>query len=113
MNEINFYLNDDPYGWLSNFERAPQIVDGLVYYTNEHFYQHRKAKNPKLAQWIASAPTPYAAMMAGRSLRENEKLENWEDLKVNVMLEGLVAKFSQNDLLRRLLLETGDAVLHE
>lgn len=111
--EINFYFRKEKYGWLSNFERCWQNINGIQYPTNEHYYQSMKAKNGDVNRWIVVAPNPYLAMCAGRSLRENKELrEDWEDIKVEVMLNGLRAKFTDRRL-RRMLLKTGDAILHE
>ncbi len=38
---------------------------------------------------------------------------NWEDVKVDIMLVGLRAKFTQWPSLRTRLLATGTAILHE
>lgn len=114
--EIDFYLRDEEYGWLSNFHRAKQVCHGIEYPTNEHFYQSRKAKDEAVAKWIASAPTPFLAMSAGRSLRKGKELrDDWnkEGIRVAIMHFGLIAKFEQNDDLKQKLLATGDATLHE
>ena len=113
MNEINFYYRKEEYGWLSNFERIRQVVDGIVYPTNEHFYQSQKAKDPVVREWIRNAPSPYLAMVAGRGLRRKEIVEDWDNKKVEVMLEGLRAKFSEIIILKERLLATGGAIIHE
>lgn len=112
--EIDFYSRKSEYGWLSNFWRCPIFIDGSPYSypTNEHYYQSEKAKDKKIKCWIRGAPTPYAAMLAGRSLRSHEIVDNWDNKKVEVMLTGLRAKF-KNPELRQLLLNTGNAILHE
>lgn len=110
---IGFYSRNKQYGWLSNFHQAEQIVDYRMYPTNEHYYQSQKAKDPEVRDWIASAPTPFLAMKGGRALRIFEMVDNWHDRKVEVMKEGLVAKFRDNPGLRDKLLETGDAELYE
>jgi ribA/ribD-fused uncharacterized protein len=114
VGEINFYSRKEGnYGWLSNFWQAAQVVDGAEYPTNEHFYQSQKANNPALAEWIRSAPTPFAAMKAGRSLRPTELVQDWNSIRVDVMAIGLRAKFTQNPDLKFKLLATGYATLHE
>ena len=112
-NEILFYSRGTDFGWLSNFERSQQVVDGEKYPTNEHFYQSRKANTDAMQRWIASAPTPYSAMLAGRCLRKKDIVEDWDNIKFDVMLTGLRAKFTDNGPLRIKLIETGDAILHE
>ena len=125
-NIIKFYVREEPYGFLSNFWRQIQIVQGnyLVndsnvphlsiheYPTNEHFYQSCKAKRPEVADWIRQAPTATIAMKAGRSLPEKEVREDWEKVKVSIMKMGLEAKF-KNENLAIMLLWTGDSVLIE
>ena len=111
--EINFYFREKEYGWLSNFERVRQVVNKKIYRTNEHYYQSMKAKDDYTHEWIRNAPNAYLAMQAGRLLRgEKELVNDWNSKKVNVMLRGLRAKFQDAEL-RKKLLETGDAVLHE
>ena len=114
-NEINFFLRDDEYGFLSNFWRAPQTIDELVYPTNEHFYQAQKTNNSDVYTWILSAPTPYLAMRAGRSLRKGKELrDDWcDEIRIETMLVGLRAKFTQNPDLKEKLLATGDVAIHE
>lgn len=113
--EINFYLKDEKYGWLSNFWRVKQVCHGIEYPTNEHFYQSRKAKDEQVARWIASAPTPFLAMCAGRSLRRKELRDDWdkEGIRIAIMHFGLIEKFEQNEELKQKLLATGEAILHE
>jgi len=114
MKEINFYSRDSTYGWLSNFARYPETIDGITYQTNEHYYQSQKTILPDFSLWIRTAPNPYLAMVSGRSLRKGKELRlDWEQVKVQVMLKGLRAKFSQNPELREKLISTGDAILHE
>jgi len=111
--EINFYLRKEEYGWLSNFWRSCQS-DGLVdYSTNEHYYQAEKARDGDVRIWIREAPNAWLAMNAGRSLRKGKELrDDWNDIKVQVMLIGLRAKFMDEEL-REKLLATGDAIIHE
>lgn len=112
-NEIYFYSNKEEYGFLSNFERSKQIVDGIEYATNEHYYQSQKANNEEIRKWIREAPNPFLAMKAGRSIREKEMVENWDTIKFDVMEKGLYAKFNQNPILKEKLLKTNDLALHE
>lgn len=113
MKDVLFYTTKDEYWFLTNFARVPQTIDGITYPTNEHYYQSEKAIVPELKLWIANAPNPYAAMLAGRNLREKELNPDWDIIKFDVMLRGLRAKFFQNVEIQRLLLATGDAAIHE
>ena len=112
--EINFYIREEPYGWLSNFERTPFTLDGIMYYpTNEHFYQSQKAFNPAIQEWIRTASNAWLAMKAGCSLREGKELRgDWQEIKLKIMYKGLQAKFKNPELREKLLL-TGDLPIHE
>ncbi len=114
--EINFYRNKGDNGYLSNFYAAPIMIGMAIYPTNEHYYQSRKATIDRHRDWIANAPTPYLAAVAGRALRPDRgeiDVKVWEERKVTAMLEAVRAKFTQNKDLKERLLETGDAILHE
>ena len=112
--EVYFYLKDEEHGWLSNFYPSEIWYGGTLFPTNEHFYQAQKANTIPFENWIAKAPNPYHAMLAGRNLRvdKGEKHKNWEDIKIGVMHTGLQRKF-QIPYLRVKLLATGDMPIHE
>lgn len=120
--EIRFFIHEEPYGFLSNFERTPITIDvrwgRVTYPTNEHYYQSQKANNEEIHDWIAFAPHAKLAMIMGRQLEHNKHLNekfmvpDWDSQKVNIMLNGLRKKF-EDEKLRQMLLDTGDAVLHE
>ena len=112
---IGFYSRDEQYGWLSNFHRCNQVVDGYLYPTNEHYYQSQKALGLEFHKWIATAPNPYLSMKAGRLLRAGKPGElrpEWEQIKLLIMETGLRAKF-KDQALRIRLLQTGDAFIYE
>ena len=113
MEDIKFYTTKDEYGYMSNFYRSKQIVDGKEYITNEHWYQSQKAVDPVIREWIRLSPTPHGAMMAGRSLRKKEVYPEWDKIKFDVMKKGIHAKFSQNEDIKNKLLSTGDVNIHE
>lgn len=52
-----------------------------------------------------------AAKMGRR--RDLPRREDWEEVKIGVMKEALIAKFTQHQDLKELLLSTGDAILIE
>jgi len=120
--EIKFFIREEPYGFLSNFDRTEFVAwtdQGVFLYpTNEHFYQSQKANCLDVHEWIRNAPHVRLAMVIGRQLEHNKYLkdkymkQNWDEQKLNVMLQGLRSKFS-NIYLKKMLLDTGDAVLHE
>ena len=114
INEIKFYVREEPYGFLSNFWRQRQEVGIYTYPTNEHYYQSMKPKPAefRIARWIAEAPTAKLAMQTGRLLNPDQIRPDWNQIKTTFMLTGLRAKFS-NPNLALMLKWTGDAILIE
>lgn len=101
-------------GPFSNFARSPFIAQDQWggqnrYPTNEHYFQAWKATTPYTHQFLLRAKTPKEVKKRGGlvTLRND-----WEEIKYNVMVEGLRHKFTL-DQFRTKLLETGDAQIRE
>ena len=114
MGKISFFR--DEYFFLSNFYEVPVTYDGITYKNNEAAFQAQKVA-PRKTKKVSSDErlafchlNPPEAKKLGRrvSLRKD-----WEDVKVPIMEEIVLAKFEQNDDLRGRLLATGDAYLEE
>lgn len=89
--------------FLSNFWYNP---DG---YTNEHRFQAAKAASEADAKWVMESKTPGEAKRRGRAIVMRE---DWNDIRIPVMLELTAEKF-KDERLRMQLLMTGDAELIE
>lgn len=102
-------------GPFSNFEPSPMELPcpftGVQrsYATVEHYFQASKAASLADHEHVASQPTPKAAKKKGRCIKLRA---DWEDVKYDVMVTGLRAKF-HIPRFRRLLLDTGDRVIVE
>ena len=101
---------DKEYAFLSNFYEAPVEWEGITYPSNEHAFQAAKVINPVKRLEIAAAATPGQAKRMGRSVNLRH---DWEQVKYNVMLDIVLAKFHQHSDLAEALLDTGDADLIE
>lgn len=111
---IKFYKKDDEYGFMSNFYRAEIVMYGEKYATSEHYYQSMKfLRHPELEKWVATAPTPHLAFKASRAIGMELMREDWDEVKLDVMLDVVREKFYQHPELAKQLLETGDAKLIE
>lgn len=96
--------------FLSNFYECPIVdKDGILYPTNEHYFQAYKTLNIEERKMIAAAATPGQAKRMGRRVQLRA---DWEQVKESVMLDALRLKFS-NGLMQDLLLTTGDQILVE
>lgn len=109
---IRFYSVGDEYGEFSNFAPYPITLAGKRWPTSEHYFQAQKFDDPKQREKIRKANTPMIAARLGRD-RSAKLRRDWESVKVQVMTEALLAKFSQHEDLRALLLATDDALLIE
>ena len=97
------------YDFLSNFYEHPIQYNGIVYPTNEHFFQAMKSLKEDERKMIAAAPTPGKAKRLGRAITLRS---DWETVKYDIMLMGLRLKFCDKDL-REKLRATGDEYLIE
>lgn len=100
---------DGEFAFLSNFYESPIEFEGIVYPTNEHFFQAMKTLDINERRTIANCATPGQAKRMGRrvSLRSD-----WEQVKEDIMFQGLCIKFTDR-LLSSWLLETGNEELVE
>lgn len=113
-------MTDEPYdfygGNFSNFARSVIFVDvghGMLSYpTVEHAFQAAKTTDKERHELIRGAPGPSFAKSLGND-RELTKLRpDWEDVKYDVMLDCLRAKFDLPPF-KAALLATGDREIRE
>ncbi len=112
MKYIRFWTPKGFNGFMSNFFEAPFVVDGVLYPTNEHFFQSQKFAGTKAEKYILALPTAAETAKEGKR-RDLPLRKDWEEVKEEIMLIGLRAKFSQNEEIREKLLDTEEAVLIE
>ena len=97
------------YAFLSNFYPVSIELDGEVYAAVEDAFQAAKTLDPTERRFIQLCQTPGDAKRCGRQVTLRA---DWNDIKVSVMHDLLRKKF-KNPALRKLLLDTGDAILIE
>lgn len=97
------------YSWLSNFDTTPILWGNRIWSSAEHAFQASKTLDYQEWKAIFEAKSPGEAKGLGRkaTLRED-----WEDIKISVMRDILLAKFQEVELKHKLL-QTGDQVLIE
>src|SRR5688572_15425176 len=111
-NEIRFWRVSDPYGEFSNFAPIRVYLKELIWPTAEHYFQAQKFAGTEREELIRRATSPMIAANMGRS-RQHPLRPDWESVKEDVMREVLLAKFTQHEEARDLLLSTGDARIIE
>jgi N-glycosidase YbiA len=109
---IKFYSVADEFGEFSNFAAFPIKLKKKVWSTSEHYFQAMKFDSISDQNDIRKCNTPMEAARKGRD-RKRKLKRNWESMKDNVMREAVLAKFTQYDELRVLLLSTNEAKLVE
>jgi len=102
------------YPWMSNFFMC-KIKDeqGRVWRSSEHLYQGMKFIEPVYQEAVRMVLTPKESkIIANNYLRDNIR-PDWHDIKIDIMRDVVMRKFTQNESLRDKLLKTGDKVLIE
>ena len=97
------------YAFLSNFYEAPMVFQGISYRNAEAAFQAQKCLTDD-AKWEFSELPPTKAKHKGRRVALRP---DWENVKVALMEEVVRTKFAENEVLKALLLATGDAELQE
>jgi ribA/ribD-fused uncharacterized protein len=110
---IRFYAVSDEYGCFSNFSPHPIRLKGKTWLSSEHYFQAQKfAGTPEEEEEVRQAKSPMIAARMGRS-RKRQLCKDWESVKDRIMHEAVLAKFTQHEDLRAILLGTGDATIVE
>lgn len=100
---------------LSQWYEASFKVNGISYSTSEQYMMAEKARlfcDDNAFVRILNAKNPGAVKAIGREVRNFE--ENvWNEHRLNIVITGNLAKFSQNPELKTYLLSTGNRILVE
>ncbi|MEV8373393.1 NADAR family protein [Kribbella sp. NPDC056861] len=100
---------------LSQWYYAPFTVDDIRYPTAEHWMMAAKARlfgDEESARAAIAAGHPQEAKAIGRQVTGFDT-ETWQQHRVQLVVEGNLHKFRQNEALLGYLLGTGDRVLVE
>lgn len=105
----------DQAGCLSQWYPSPFEVEGDRYPTAEHWMMAGKARlfgDAEMLEQILTADSPAAAKAFGRKVRGFDP-ETWDAHKWDLVVEGNVHKFGQNEVMGGFLRGTGNRVLVE
>lgn len=113
-NSIKFYSHiNGQYSCFSNFSPHPVKIDGKTYPTTEHYFQSQKfVDNIQYMEKIRLAATPAYAKKLGNAQVYGYR-KNWDKVKEYIMIKCLIAKFTQNKELQKILLSTRNKILIE
>eukprot|EP00105_Crassostrea_gigas_P044676 XP_019928824.1 PREDICTED: serine/arginine-rich splicing factor 4 [Crassostrea gigas] len=107
-----FFGKDAPF---SNFHPARFTVDGVIYTCSEQFMMHQKAvlfRDWFHAEEIMKAKVPLQMKKFGRKV-QNFNADIWGARSEKIMKRGLKAKFTENEHLKRELINTFPRILVE
>lgn len=112
---VFFHKPEEPNGFLSNWYSSPFDIDDTHFTSAEQYIMYRKC--------IAFGDAVSAkAVLATNDTALQQDIGRhasgyigsvWAGMRQMVAFEGLIAKFSQNEELKKMLLDTGDAILVE
>lgn len=115
MSVICFHNPDEENGYLSNWFLSDFEVDEVSYSSMEQYMMYQKAlcfNDSSIAEKILATNNVAQIKALGRQV-SNYNDHHWNGVRQIIVYNGLLAKFSQNDELKKLLLSTGDAILAE
>ena len=98
----------DEFRWLSNFTLCTVEFDGDIYFSVEHAYQAAKTFDLVKRKLIRES-TAARAKQIGKTL---ELIPDWDLIKLDVMCDLLMQKFSQEPF-RSQLIATSDCYIEE
>ena len=115
MKIVCFHNPNEDNGYLSNWYLSKFTVDNVTFSSMEQYMMYKKAvcfRDKDTADRILATNDVAEIKALGRLVADyNESY--WNGVRQIVVFEGLIAKFSQNEDLKKLLKATENAILAE
>lgn len=115
MNTIFFHNENTQYGYMSNWYACSFTIDNITYNCSEQYMMYQKAllfDDYECANKILNTKDPKKQQTLGRKANGFNPVI-WDGMKQIIVYEACLAKFEQNEDIRKQLLDTGDAMLVE
>jgi hypothetical protein len=113
---IPFFSSDNKYKCFSQFAKCSFTIDGIIYNCAEQWMMCSKARtfpdNDNILAKILQSKIPSEIKALGRKVNNYDDTI-WSKIRYNIVVKGNYAKFSQNDNLKKILLDTNNAILAE
>lgn len=116
MNVICFHNPEEENGYLSNWYLSDFTINNIKFTSMEQYMMYSKAllfNDRDIANEILKTDDVAAIKALGRQVSSGYVESDWSGLRQLVIYEGLYAKFSQNEVLKKQLLDTKDVILAE
>lgn len=113
-NEKQVFFYEQDFYVLSNFSAFNVEVFGIDFQTAEHAYHWKKFANTDsvTAVRVRLARSAHDAFKIAEK-NKGSRRKDWDEVKIEVMLEIILSKAAQHEYVRRKLVETGDRELIE
>lgn len=114
-NYILFFRPYNKYGEFSNWYKSDFVSEGITFHSTEQYLMYKKAmlfNDTEVAQEVLASTNEGQIKKLGRKVR-NYNDSVWSQERFNIMVDGLIGKFSQNNTLKELLLNTGNSIIVE
>ena len=115
MSIVCFHNQNEENGYLSNWYLSDFSVDGILFSSLEQYMMYQKAicfHDKEIAAQILQTNDVAQIKALGRNVSGYDD-NYWSGIRQIVVYKGLLAKFSQNEDLKGLLLSTKEALLAE
>ena len=115
MNIICFHNPDEENGFLSNWYLSDFSINGICFTSMEQYMMYQKAvcfQDENIAEQILATKDVAKIKELGRCVSGYND-QYWNGVRQIIVYEGLFAKFTQNELLKKQLKDTQDAILAE
>lgn len=115
MNIICFHNPDEENGFLSNWYLSDFSINGISFTSMEQYMMYQKAvcfQDENITEQILATKDVAKIKELGRCVSGYND-QYWNGVRQIIVYEGLFAKFTQNELLKKQLKDTQDAILAE
>lgn len=112
---ICFHNPNEENGYLSNWWLSEFTVNNVTYTSAEQYMMHQKAllfNDTQIAEAILKTNDVAKIKAYGRKVKNYDDTI-WNSKRKEIVYQGLLAKFQQNEDLSNKLLATGEALLAE
>lgn len=106
-----FFWGEHPSQWYP----SPMTIDGIEYNCCEQYMMHKKALHfgdIETAEEVMRTKHPADQKKLGRKVKNFDK-NSWDKVNLQIVYKGNYAKYTQNEELKQLLINTGDRLFVE
>tara|TARA_B110000037_G_scaffold199118_1_gene238661 strand:- start:337 stop:831 length:495 start_codon:yes stop_codon:yes gene_type:complete len=117
IDSIYFYGHNNEFGYLSNFYKCNFVENDIKYNCSEQYFMYHKCllfdeKNKLLINKILNETNQYKIKKYGRMVQNFNEVV-WIANRYNIMKQGVLLKFFQNNDIKNKLLNTQEKKIFE